>query len=97
MIERKREAMIGGNPHVTQIRHSDWPAADICWRGYLPSIIVIKYNVDSYLFAREVVFNPHIKYCEIPEKRKEILSVLLLTSNVVDSVHQNTRKRSMGI
>ena len=58
---------------------------------------MIKYNVDSYLFAREVVFNPHIKYCEIPEKRKEILSVLLLTSNVVDNVHQNTRKRSMGI
>ena len=58
---------------------------------------MIKYNVDSYLFTKEVVFNSHTKYYEIPEKRKEILFVLLLTSNVVDSVHQSTRERSMEI
>ena len=97
------DAMIGGGP-PTWPNATQWLAtADIrqrncesIWRGYLPSIIVTKYNVDKYLFDGDVVDNPYIKvlWNTREEKRNFILSPL--TSDVVDRVHQSTRRTTHG-
>ena len=88
-------------PHVTQMQCGDWP------RPTNANGIVNRFGGDTYLqlkwlsilstniYLLEMWWKTRIsKYCEIPEKRKEIL--LSLASDVVDRVHQSTWRTTHG-